>query len=203
MGFGRLVVWPLPASSERQTSELPVALIRNATLAINTDGQTVKVKGRRLLGSRDAGSGLWLVSNLQASEYCRALTAQAKGWGRIARGTLDTQIRNSRGRSSHRKRPMPMTCMLAADPFSNCRPTNVTSKLCRQLALLTSQQRQAFCLVEMAPPAPCRSRSARSLAVRRGVTRIQSATLLLISPPIPLATRSTHSLDYPLLVLSL
>ena len=73
----------------------------------------------------------------------------------------------------------------------------------RQLALLTTQQRQAFCLVEMAPPAPCRSRSARSLAVRRGVTRIQSPTLLLLSPPIPLATRSTHSLDYPLLVLSL
>jgi len=73
----------------------------------------------------------------------------------------------------------------------------------RQLALLTTQQRQAFCLVEMAPLAPCRSRSARSLAVRRGVTRIQSPTLLLISPPIPLATRSTHSLDYPLLVLSL
>ena len=73
----------------------------------------------------------------------------------------------------------------------------------RQLAVLTTQQRQAFSLVEMAPPAPCRSRSARSLAVRRGVTRIQSPTLLLLSPPIPLATRSTHSLDYPLLVLSL
>jgi serine/threonine protein kinase len=84
--LGHSVVYSLSDASERQTNALPVALSRNATLAIGTDGQTVKAKGRRLLGRRD-GSGLFLVSNQQASEYCRALTAKGKGWGRVARGT--------------------------------------------------------------------------------------------------------------------
>ena len=84
--LGHAVVWPLPASSQRQTSELPVALTRNATLAIDADGQTVKAKGRRLVGrSNDAGSGLCLVSNKQASDFCRTLTEQATGLGRVAR----------------------------------------------------------------------------------------------------------------------
>ena len=48
----------------------------------------MKAEGRRLLGRRDGScSGLFLVSNKQASEYCLALTAQGKGWGRVARGT--------------------------------------------------------------------------------------------------------------------
>jgi hypothetical protein len=84
--LGHSVVYSLSDASERQTNALPVALSRNATLAIGTDGQTVKAKGRRLLGRKD-NSGLCLVSNQQASEYCLALTQQGKGWGRVAGGT--------------------------------------------------------------------------------------------------------------------
>jgi hypothetical protein len=95
--LGHSVVYPLQTDSERQTNELPVALTRNATLAINADGQTVKAKGRRLLGSRDASSGLCLVSNLHASEYCRALIAQGKGWGRVAGGTFGYSDQERKG----------------------------------------------------------------------------------------------------------
>jgi hypothetical protein len=85
--LGHSVVYPLPAASDRQTNELPIALSRNATMAIDNAGQTVKAKGRRLRGRKDTSSGLCLVSNLQASEYCRALTVQGRGWGRVAGGT--------------------------------------------------------------------------------------------------------------------
>ena len=95
--LGHAVVWPLPASSERQTSELPVALTRNATLAIDADGKTVQAKGRKLHGSRDASSGLYLVSNQSASEYCRALTEQGKGWGRVAGGAFGYADQNFKG----------------------------------------------------------------------------------------------------------
>jgi hypothetical protein len=97
--LGHSVVYPLQTDSERQTNELPVALTRNATLAINADGQTVKAKGRRLLGSKDASSSLCLVSNLQASRYCRALTEQGKGWGRVAGGTFGYSDQERKGQT--------------------------------------------------------------------------------------------------------
>ena len=74
----------MPSASERKNNELPIALIRNATLAVDTDGQPMKAKGRKLFGRRDAASDLCLVSNLQASTFCRALAASGKGWGLVA-----------------------------------------------------------------------------------------------------------------------
>ena len=84
LDLGNAVAWPLLNSRERQTSPLPVALTRNASLSINEDGQPVKVKGRKLFGSRDASSGLSLLSNRRVSEYCLALSNQDKGWGRVS-----------------------------------------------------------------------------------------------------------------------
>ena len=90
---GRCVIWDLghsavyPLPGQRQTNDLPVPMCRNATVAIATDGQTAKAKGRRLLGKRDPSSGLCLVSNQQATVYCRALAEQRRGWGRVAGGT--------------------------------------------------------------------------------------------------------------------
>ena len=86
--LGHSVVWPLPTASERQTNQLPVALTRNATSALDADGRTVRAKGRRLFGIRHASSGLYLISNQLVSDYCRAINEQGKGWGRVAGGTF-------------------------------------------------------------------------------------------------------------------
>jgi len=85
--LGHAVVNPLPKASERVTNDLPVPLIQDAPLAIDTEGQTVKRHGRRLVGKKDPDSRLFLVSNQRTSDYCRALTEQGMYWGRNAGGT--------------------------------------------------------------------------------------------------------------------
>jgi hypothetical protein len=84
LDLGNAVAWPLLNSSERNNSQLPVALSRNASLAIDGDGRPAKAKGCKLYGSRDASSGLRLVSNGRVSDFCSALSRQNRGWGRVS-----------------------------------------------------------------------------------------------------------------------
>jgi hypothetical protein len=84
LDLGNAVAWPMLNSSERVTSQLPVALSRNASLAIDGDGRPAKAKGSKLKGSRDASSGLSLVSNGRVSDFCSALYSRNQGWGRVS-----------------------------------------------------------------------------------------------------------------------
>jgi hypothetical protein len=77
------------------TSQLPVALSRNASLAIDGDGRPAKAKGSKLKGSRDASSGLSLVSNGRVSDFCSALYSRNQGWGRVSQAGRDVWIRRS------------------------------------------------------------------------------------------------------------
>ena len=87
LDLGNAVVLPLPTASERERSVLPLPLTRNATKAQDPAGQALKVTGRKLSGKLHASSGLLLVANQRASDFCQALTAQGKGWGRVGGGT--------------------------------------------------------------------------------------------------------------------
>jgi hypothetical protein len=81
LDLGCSIVWPKPDESEKVVNALPVPLSRNATAAFDT--ATTKPKGSKLRGTEDKGSGLITVSNQQVSAFCRALTEQRRGMGRL------------------------------------------------------------------------------------------------------------------------
>ena len=91
---GDLALWDLGNSivyqkpGQNPVNDLPIPLSRNATAAFTSDSQTAaltkaKTKRRKLRGGKDTSSGLIIVSCQQVSEFCRNLTEQGGGLGRL------------------------------------------------------------------------------------------------------------------------
>ena len=115
--LGNSIVYPKPEDNERRASALCVPLSRNATkvqaqsesapataqslqpsperdagdgtiISDDRPAASTTPKGRKLRGLRDKSSGLFVVTNHQVSDFCRTLTEQQRGLGRLGGGTF-------------------------------------------------------------------------------------------------------------------
>lgn len=91
-GLGNAAVFPLQGDSEQRVAALPVPMNLSVTApwTDSPEGQNVpaKANGRILRGIRHSSTGLFIVANLYATNYCRTLTEKGTGWGRVCKGSF-------------------------------------------------------------------------------------------------------------------